>query len=187
MVAVVFQTYVDILALWMEMARRYAICSNLIEYFYMHYVYKRLTKHDVGLLRELRQVFAIAFEEEANWKAPEPHESYLANVLDNENYIALVALTEAGRVVGGLAGHILHKIDQEQSEIYLYDLAVAESYRRHGIATQLIEELKRIGKAVGAYVIFVQADNEDTGAVALYTKISDSVETDISHFDIRVQ
>ncbi len=45
------------------------------------------------------------------------------------------------------------------------------AYRREGIATALIEELRKIAAARGAYVIFVQADKgtEDEPAIALYT------------------
>lgn len=81
---------------------------------------------------------------------------------------------------------MLPKIDQERSEIYLYDLAVAIEYRRQGIATRLITELKSVAKTFGAYTIFVQADNEDFEAVALYTKLSSGIETNITHFDIDV-
>jgi aminoglycoside 3-N-acetyltransferase I len=63
---------------------------------------------------------------------------------------------------------------------------VAEDYRRQGIATNLIKELQEWAKQRGAYVIFVQADNVDAPAVALYTKLASSVEKDITHFDIPV-
>ena len=68
------------------------------------------------------------------------------------------------------------------SEIYSYDLAVAEAQRRRGIATALIMELKRMASLRGAYVIFVQADLGDDPAIALYTKLG--VREDVLHFDI---
>lgn len=46
----------------------------------------------------------------------------------------------------------------------------------------MIEELKRKALAVGAYVIFVQADHGDVPAIALYTKLG--VREDVLHFDI---
>lgn len=137
-------------------------------------------------LRHLRQVFAAAFLDDTTWNSRPPSEAYLGNVLRDKNCIALVAVGEDDVVVGGLVAYVLPKIDQERSEIYLYDLAVASEYRRQGIATQLIETLKEIGRGVGAYVIFVQADNVDEEALALYTKLSASKETDITHFDIAI-
>ncbi len=151
------------------------------------YVYKRVDTKEVDLLNQLRQVFARAFGEESMCNSSQPSEEYLANVLTNTHYIALVASDENGAVVGGLVAFVLPKIDQERSEIYLYDLAVEEHHRQQGIATNLISALKGVAKRYGAYVIFVQADNEDTEAVALYTRLSKRVETEISHFDIAVE
>lgn len=85
-------------------------------------------------------------------------------------------------MVGALAAYTLEKFEQERSEIYLYDLAVAESHRRRGIATGLIEELKRVARERGAWVVFVQADYGDDPAVALYTKLG--LREDVMHFDI---
>jgi len=88
-------------------------------------------------------------------------------------------------VVGGLVAYQLRKFEQERSEIYIYDLAVAEEHRRQGIATALIRELQRIAAERGAYVIFVQADYGDPPAVALYTKLG--IREEVLHFDIPVQ
>ena len=151
----------------------------------MDYSYQRLGINDTELLKQLRQVFRVAFDEDDTWNTNPPPDTYLSEVLADKNYIALVA-THDNEVVGGLVAHVLPKIDQAHSELYLYDLAVASAHRRKGVATKLIENLKGVGRIVGAYVIFVQADNVDIGAVALYEKLSDSKETDISHFDIRI-
>ena len=86
--------------------------------------------------------------------------------------------------MGGLAAYVLHKFEQERSEIYIYDLAVDEDHRREGIATALIEELRKIAAARGAYVIFVQADYVDPQAIALYSKLG--VREEVLHFDIAV-
>jgi aminoglycoside 3-N-acetyltransferase I len=61
---------------------------------------------------------------------------------------------------------------------------VDEAHRREGIATALIEELRRIAAARGAYVIYVQADYGDDPAIALYTKLG--AREDVLHFDIPV-
>ncbi len=151
------------------------------------YIYKRLDAEDVALVQQLRQVFAEAFEEDSVWNTKEPTEQYLAQVLADEHYIALVAIAEKGEVVGGLVAYVLPKIDQERSEIYLYDLAVTTAHRRRGIATELISQLKVVAQNYGANVIFVQADNDDAPAVALYTKLAEQIESDVTHFDIKVE
>lgn len=68
--------------------------------------------------------------------------------------------------------------------MYIYDLAVDARYRRQGIATALVEELKSIAATRGAYVIFVQADCGDEPAIALYTKLG--IREEVLHFDIAV-
>ena len=96
--------------------------------------------------------------------------------------IALVALAE-DNVVGGLVAYEPAKLERERSEIYIYDLAVAEPYRRQGIATRLIADLGDIARDRGAWVIYVQADYGDDPAIQLYTKLG--VREDVMHFDIR--
>jgi aminoglycoside 3-N-acetyltransferase I len=93
-----------------------------------------------------------------------------------------VAAFDAGAVVGGLAAYLLPKFEQARSELYIYDLAVAESHRRQGVATALIGELRKRAVERGAYVIFVQADHGDEAAIALYTKLG--IREDVLHFDI---
>jgi len=156
-------------------------------YYYMDtYSYTRVGMEGVAVLRQLREVFVCAFEENELSDTKQPSDKCLRKVLKDTYYITLVPKDLNRNVAGGLIAHILSKIDQERSDVYLYDLAVALEHRRHGIATKLISELKTIAKEYGAYVIFVQADNVDEEAVALYTKLSTSVESDISHFDIDV-
>ena len=98
-------------------------------------------------------------------------------------FIAVVAMRGA-EVVGGLAAYELPKFERVRREIYIYDLAVAEAHRRRGLARGLILELKRIARARGAYVIYVQADLVDAPAIALYESLG--TREDVLHFDIAV-
>lgn len=145
---------------------------------------RQLGPADVELLAGLLDVFGDAFDEADTYGARRPSRVYLERLLGRDHFIALVALRE-GVVVGGLAAYELEKFEQERSEIYIYDLAVADAYRRQGIATGLIRELQRIGAERGAWVIYVQADLVDAPAVALYTKLG--TREDVLHFDIEVR
>ena len=93
-----------------------------------------------------------------------------SRLLASDTFIAIGAWKD-DRPVGALAAYVLPKFEQRRSEIYIYDLAVAEACRRQGIATALIMELKRIAPSRDAYVIFVQADRGDDPAIALYSKL----------------
>jgi aminoglycoside 3-N-acetyltransferase I len=77
---------------------------------------------------------------------------------------------------------VWEKFEQERKEIYIYDLAVKEQHRRKGIATKLINELRRTARERGAYVIFVQADKVDDAAIKLYESLG--TREDVFHFDI---
>jgi len=134
-------------------------------------------------MEPLLDLFGEAFEEKETYSRNRPSDSYFRTILGSDYFITVVALSEE-TVVGGLVAYELRKFEQPRSEIYIYDLAVAQQYRRDGIATALINELKKIGRARGAYIIFVQADVGDSPAIELYTKLG--VREDVLHFDIAV-
>lgn len=131
--------------------------------------------------QELLRVFANAFEDHDSYQSAVPSDEYLNKLLAREDFIPLVAVAD-GKVVGGLAAYVLHKFEQERSEIYIYDLAVLEEYRRRGIATGLINKLREIARESGAWVIYVQADPPDEPAVKLYESLG--TREDVLHFDI---
>lgn len=144
---------------------------------------QRLQSADLAQFRELMTVFADAFEDPQAYRDAPPSDAYLQRLLSKPTVIALGAVAD-GAIVGGLVAYVLEKFERERSEIYIYDLAVAASHRRQGIARDLILELKRIGADLGAYVIYVQADLGDDPAIQLYTSLG--TREDVLHFDIEV-
>jgi aminoglycoside 3-N-acetyltransferase I len=142
-----------------------------------------LTAADAQLFDALLDLFSEVFEDPASYGSARPGRTYRERLLGSDSFIALVARQEE-RVVGGLAAYVLHKFEQERSEIYIYDLAVLASHRRQGVATALIRALQRIAAQRGAWVIFVQADPPDAPAIALYEKLG--VREEVLHFDIPV-
>lgn len=147
---------------------------------------RQLGPSDLPLMHAVLDCFAEAFNDVPAYSANRPAAPYLERLLDCDTFIALAAVKN-GLVVGGLAAYELRKFEQERSEIYIYDLAVAAGHRRQGIATALIGKLREIAAIRGAYVIFVQADTgvDDLPAVALYTKLGK--REDVLHFDIAVR
>lgn len=147
---------------------------------------RQLTSEDGALVEGLLTTFAEAFDDEDTYSGNRPSASYVRRLLGGDSLI-VVAACKGDEVVGGMVAYELKKLEQDRSEIYIYDLAVSADHRRRGIATALIEELKRIAVSRGAYVIFVQADTgvEDAPAIALYTKLG--IREDVLHFDIAVK
>jgi aminoglycoside 3-N-acetyltransferase I len=145
---------------------------------------RHLSSGDVPLLEAMLAMFGEAFEEPDTYNGARPSRAYLSRLLAGDTSIAVAAL-DGETVVGAIAAYVLDKFEQERSEIYIYDLAVAETHRRRGIATAMIRAIQRIASERGAWVIFVQADQGDDPAIALYSKLGQ--REDVLHFDIPVR
>ncbi len=141
-----------------------------------------LGSNDAALMREMLSMFGAAFEDFATYTGNQPDDTYLTGLLSGRNFIAIVALRE-GQVIGGLTAYVLSKFEQMRSEVYIYDLAVEEDFRRQGIATALIREVQKEARTRGARLVFVQADCEDEHAVALYSTLGTGKQ--VLHFEIR--
>jgi aminoglycoside 3-N-acetyltransferase I len=142
---------------------------------------RRLTPSDLVTMRSMLSMMGEAFDDRLAYEGSPPGDAWLRRLLARDSFIAIVA-TEGDVVRGGIAAYVLEKFEQERSEIYIYDLAVAESHRRQGIASALIAEVQRIAAAIGAWVVFVQADHGDDPAIALYARLG--VREDVLHFDL---
>ena len=147
----------------------------------MAFAVHHLGVDDVPLMDAMRAMFGAAFEDEATYLGKPPSADETRAWLARECVIALAAV-EDGAVIGGLVAYVLPKFEQARSEIYLYDLAVDAAHRRRGVATALIRHLQAMAAERGAWVIFVQADQGDDAAIALYTRLG--TREDVLHFDI---
>lgn len=146
-----------------------------------NFTIRRLGGGDSGALHALNRLYSDAFAEPENYCAQPPSDAYADRLLVDERVILLVA--EADRqIIGGLTAYVLPKPEQERSEIYVYDLAIAADFRRMGIATRLLSELQPIGKEHGCWCIYVQAEHGDDPAFALYRKLGSANR--VWHFDL---
>lgn len=141
----------------------------------------RLTPGDLSFARGALDLFGEVFEDLPSYCANQPDDAWLTELLGDPNFVFHCAL-DGERVIGAMASYVLRKFEQPRKEIYIYDLAVAEDRRREGLATRLIDALKEEARAMGAWVIYVQADHGDDPAIALYTKLG--AREDVLHFDI---
>ena len=144
----------------------------------------RLACGDAALFEDLNHLFGQAFGDADDHAGKRPDREYLERLLATEHIIALIAAA-GDELVGGLVAYELDKFEQARREIYIYDLAVREDWRRRGIATALIEHLRAIGSERVAWVVFVQADYGDDPAIALYE--GRGTREEVLHFDIAVR
>jgi aminoglycoside 3-N-acetyltransferase I len=142
---------------------------------------QRLGPGDVALAHKMNALYADVFEDPESYAFAPPNDTYLGDLLSQAGNIALIALDDQS-VIGALSAYTLQKFEQTRSEIYIYDLAVAENWRRRGVATALIGAVQDIARDTGAWVVYVQADYGDDPAIALYTKLG--TREDVMHFDI---
>lgn len=143
---------------------------------------ERLKPGDVGGMRAINQLFGKVFDMEAEYAAVPPSDAYLGELLDDPKFVALGAY-QGERLIGGLTGYELRKYEQARSEFYIYDLAVLVTCQRTGVGTALINEMRAIAKAAGAWTVFVQADWDDEAPVSLYSKLGR--RENVHHFDIK--
>lgn len=88
-------------------------------------------------MEAMLEIFGEAFGEVETYSGNRPSAAYLKRLLGSDYFIALVALQDS-EVVGGIAAYELIKFEQERSEIYIYDLAVAATHRRKGIVRKIL-------------------------------------------------
>jgi aminoglycoside 3-N-acetyltransferase I len=121
-------------------------------------------KADLSSFESLINLFNVVFEEE------EPaigSKANLEKLLGNSGFIALAAVSE-DKIVGGLTAHVLPMYYSEQSEIFLYDLAVKPEFQRMGIGKELLQHLKEYCVMNGIKEFFVMAHEEDESAIDFY-------------------
>jgi aminoglycoside 3-N-acetyltransferase I len=143
---------------------------------------RRLTTDDSAPFRALVALFTDVFEEDS-----EPlSDAYVQGLLRDANFVAFGAADGTGgeeQVVGGVTMRIWEAYYSESKHGYIYDLAVAESHQRQGIATRLIEACKVHAKERGLSAMWVQAEAEDEHAVAFYRSLG-AEELSVSHFEL---
>jgi ribosomal protein S18 acetylase RimI-like enzyme len=89
-----------------------------------------------------------------------------ARFLAEDGHHLLVAY-EADRAVGFVSGvEVTHP--DKGTEMFLYELAVDEPFRRRGIGRTLVERLGALARAAGCYGMWVVTDDDNDAARATY-------------------
>ena len=87
--------------------------------------------------------------------------------LSSEGHHLLFALDDAGEPVGFVSG-IETTHPDKGTEMFLYELSVAEAHRRRGIGTALVESLAELARERGCYGMWVSTEADNTAALGAY-------------------
>jgi len=104
--------------------------------------------------------------------------AFLANPA---NFLLIgVAVAEDGleEPVGYLLAYRLQGPDRQAAQMFIYEVDVAEAWRRRGLASALLEEIRRLARAEGMFEAFVLTSRGNEAARRLYTRTGAVVEDD---------
>jgi ribosomal protein S18 acetylase RimI-like enzyme len=127
-------------------------------------IIKRTKKFDKDLV-------ALLFTKAGEGRNLDPASGFF----NDSNNILLVAYTN-GIPSGFLYAYILSSLKTPYPKMFLYSIDVFENYRRKGIASNLVTELKKLANLNHCSEIFVLTNKSNEPAMNLYTKTGASVE-----------
>jgi len=93
-------------------------------------------------------------------------EAHARPFVDSPDHVKFVAY-EDGEPVGFVSG-VLTTHPDKGTEMFIYELGVAEAFRRRGIARALVSALRDHAGALGCYGMWVLTDADSAGALAAY-------------------
>lgn len=129
-------------------------------------------------LQQLRDLLQAVFGTTSNGK-----ENNLDTIGSNPTICAIGARS-GDILVGGLIAYELPLLNGTK-EMYLYDIAVLPSYQKQGVGTGLIGALKAEAKERGVGLVYVEAEDDDEGAVLFYRSLCKE-EIGVRHFTISI-
>jgi aminoglycoside 3-N-acetyltransferase I len=128
---------------------------------------RRLTPAHRDLARTLFDLMNEVFEAEPGNLS----DAYLDRLLARPDFWAFAAFV-GDTLAGGLTAHTLQMTRAEQTEVFIYDLAVRPDLQRQGVGRALVTALCTAAAAEGVDSVFVPADNEDDHALAFYRSLA---------------
>ena len=88
--------------------------------------------------------------------------------LNSEGHHILVAYE--GETVAGFVTGVEMTHPDKGTEMFLYELGVAEAYRRRGIGRSLVSRLAEIARSSGCYGMWVLTSEDNFAAMATYRR-----------------
>jgi ribosomal protein S18 acetylase RimI-like enzyme len=127
--------------------------------------------HDIAI-RQLTSGDEAVVQELATYDGPGDPEALLAD----PRTLMLVAF-DGTRPVGFVLAHELPRRHGDRSKLFVYEVDVAETHRRDGIASALLGRLAELARERGIRIGFVLTDPGNAPANALYRSAGGATDT----------
>lgn len=139
-------------------------------------VYRKLEVKDLELVVQMNQDFREGFIDRENTK------EFLSNDLN-----WLIACVEDEKVIGFAYGYEMKRLDRKQNMLYIHEVGVLPEYKRQGIGSALLKEMKELSKSRKVYKIFLFTQKHNIPACRLYEKAGgkkteDGKDDDVTYF-----
>jgi ribosomal protein S18 acetylase RimI-like enzyme len=92
---------------------------------------------------------------------------HLRTFLSRRQNIVIVA-EDDGAPLGFMLAYLLDRADRDQTMMLFYEVGVAESHRRRGIGTKMVELLKQLCVGERVFKMWVHTNRSNAAAMALY-------------------
>lgn len=142
---------------------------------------KKLVFGEIALVKEL--ILMFGFDDESG-EAALPSDEYLAGLLKSDAFHVIVAL-ENQELIGGLTAYEMKMFKRETTEMFLYEIEVAESHRQKGVGKALIEYLKQICFEKGIVEMFVGTEKNNLPARRLYETTGGDIDENSVWFNYK--
>ncbi len=138
---------------------------------------KKLDQNDLSDFKQVIRIFNDVFENDGDL----PPDGHLKKMLSNPDFMVFVVRLHH-QVIGGLTVHVLQSCYSEKPSAYIYDVGIDREFQGKGFGKSLIEEVCRFCRQNGFKEAYVEAESDDTDAVAFYRKTKFTTEMEATHY-----
>jgi ribosomal protein S18 acetylase RimI-like enzyme len=125
---------------------------------------KRLTTEDIDLAS--RALVELKLRDEGRTESGLGAEQLRSFLAKDTNF--LIVASDYGEPAGFLIAYLLDRADRIQKMVLLYEIGVAEDYRRQGIGRKMIQVLKEQCGSHDLMKMWVHTNRSNQAAMALY-------------------
>ncbi|AWV97581.1 GNAT family N-acetyltransferase [Arcticibacterium luteifluviistationis] len=137
----------------------------------------KLGSQDLVLFKQLIEIFKDSFDGQSK---KEIDEFSLNTMLRHTTFLGFVAIQD-NEVIGGLTGYEIRSYYKDESEVFLYNLAVSRKHQGKGTAKLLMKTILKFAKEKGHSKLYANTNINGSNAVKFY-RGTGGIEQQVSRF-----